>query len=57
MSYPGRPPIMQGLPMAYMPMGAPPPQMMPAVMPIQHVSNCFVTINFYITAQNVNGFY
>lgn len=37
MSYPGRPPIMQGLPM-YMPMGAPAPPLMPAVMPLQHVS-------------------
>lgn len=44
MSYPGRPPIMQGLPMAYMPMGAPPPQLMPAVMPLQHVSDYLVVL-------------
>lgn len=63
MSYPGRPPIMQGLPMAYMPMGAPPPQLMPAVMPIQHVSviillsrlnivlECSVDLNKNVTYQ------
>lgn len=39
MSYPGRPPIMQGLPMAYMPMTGPAPPLMPAVMPLQHVSS------------------
>lgn len=42
MSYPGRPPIVQGLAMApgmaYMPMPGPPQPLMPAVMPIQHVS-------------------
>lgn len=38
MSYPGRPPIMQGLPMPYMPMGGPAPPLIPAVMPLQHVS-------------------
>ncbi|CAH1993594.1 unnamed protein product [Acanthoscelides obtectus] len=37
MSFPGRPPLMQGLPMPYMPMGAPAPPMMSAVMPIQHM--------------------
>lgn len=43
MSYPGRPPIVQGLPMApgmaYMSMTGPPPPLMPTVMPLQHVSN------------------
>lgn len=41
MSYPGpgRPPIVQGLPMAYMQMTGPPPPLMPAVMPLQHVSS------------------
>ncbi|CAG9837817.1 unnamed protein product [Diabrotica balteata] len=42
MSYPGRPPIMQGLPM-YMPMGAPTAPLMPAVMPIQHMVPIQVT--------------
>lgn len=41
MSYPGRPPIVQGLPMAtgmaYMPMTGPPPPLMAPVMSMQHV--------------------
>jgi RNA-binding protein 25 len=43
MSYPGRPPIMQGLPMAYMSMGGPAPPLMPAVMPLQHMVPIQVT--------------
>lgn len=46
MSYPGRPPIVQGLPMptgmAYMPMTGPPPPLMPAVMSMQHVSYVYI---------------
>lgn len=49
MSYPGRPPIVQGLAMppgmAYMPMPGPPQPLMPAVMPIQHV--CYINILHY----------
>lgn len=37
MSYPGRPPLVQGMPPMYMPMSGPPPPLMPAVMPIQHM--------------------
>ncbi|CAG9767816.1 unnamed protein product [Ceutorhynchus assimilis] len=41
MSFPGRPPMMPGLPMQpmyAMPIGAPAPGLMPAVMPMQHVA-------------------
>ncbi|KAK9881569.1 hypothetical protein WA026_016444 [Henosepilachna vigintioctopunctata] len=50
MSYPGRPPIMQGLPMAYMPMTGPAPPLMPAVMPIQHMVPVQVTTATQIRA-------
>lgn len=50
MSYPGRPPLVQGLPMpptmptgmAYMPMTGPPPPLMGPVMPLQPVSLIFI---------------
>lgn len=47
MSYPGpgRPPMVQGLPMAYMQMTGPPPPLMPAVMPLQHVRYKYYIFN------------
>ena len=68
MSYPGRPPIVQGLPMppamAYMPMPGPPPPMMPAVMPLQHVSitsflflNVWDIIFIHILPDGTYGYY
>ncbi|XP_017770263.1 PREDICTED: RNA-binding protein 25 isoform X2 [Nicrophorus vespilloides] len=55
MSYPGRPPLVQGLPMpsgmAYMQMSGPPPPLMPAVMPIQHMVPMQVT-----TAPQIRAF-
>lgn len=41
MSYPGRPPMMPGLPMYAMPIGAPPPA---SLMPMQQVSSYFILL-------------